>query len=106
MWRDLAHNAGMRPSARLQERRQQVLAIAHRRGVTQVHVFGSVADGTDQDGSDVDLLVAWPGEHSLLDIVGLQIDLEDALGVSVDLATERELQPELRARILAQARPL
>lgn len=96
----------MRPSERLRERREQVLAMARARGVSDVRVFGSAAAGSDRIDSDLDLLVSWPGEHSLLDIVGLQLDLQDLLGVSVDLATERELHPELRARILAQAQAL
>jgi len=93
----------MRPSERLKLHRAQVLALAHARGATNVRVFGSAARGTDRDDSDLDLLVAWPGERSLLDLVGLQCDLQDALGVRVDLATERELHPLLRDRILAQA---
>ena len=47
--------------------------------------------------------MAWPGERSLLDLVGLQLDLQEALGIRVDLATERELHPLLRDRILAEA---
>jgi hypothetical protein len=46
-----------------------------------------------------------PGS-SLLDIAGLQIDIEEALGVKVDLRTEAELHPRLKERILAEARPL
>lgn len=62
--------------------------------------------GEDREGSDVDLLVDVPAGTSLLHIVGLQLDIEDALGVKVDLCTERELHPALRSRILAEARPL
>jgi predicted nucleotidyltransferase len=80
--------------------------MARARGVSEVRVFGSAAAGSDRIDSDLDLLVSWPGEHSLLDIVVLKLDLQDLLGVSVDLATERELHPELRARILAQAQAL
>lgn len=71
-----------------------------------MRVFGSAARGLDHKGSDLDLLVDMPAGTSLLRIVGLQLDIEDALGVKVDLCTERELHPELRARILAEARPL
>jgi uncharacterized protein len=93
----------MRPSERLRLHREQVLALARQRGASNVRVFGSTASGTDREDSDLDLLVEWPGERSLLDLVGLQLDLQDALGVRVDLATERELHPLLRERILAQA---
>ena len=86
----MPHNDHMRPSERLKLHRAQVLAMAHARGA-------------DRDDSDLDLLVAWPGERSLLDLVGLQLDLQEALGIRVDLATERELHPLLRDRILAEA---
>lgn len=71
-----------------------------------MRVFGSVANGLDREGSDIDLLVDMPDGTSLLRIVGLQMDIEDALGVKVDLCTERELHPDLKLRVLAQARPL
>ena len=62
--------------------------------------------GLDREGSDLDLLVDLPPGTSLLHIVGLQLDIEDALGVKADLCTERELDPALKERILAEARPL
>ena len=96
----------MRPSLALAAQRTRILALAATRGAGNVRVFGSVAAGADREGSDVDLLVDLPAGTSLLQIVGLQLDIEDALGVKVDLCTERELHPELRSRILAQARPL
>ena len=48
-------------------------------------VFGSVARGDDQPGSDVDLLVDFTDEASLLDEVGLRLALADLLQVSVDV---------------------
>ena len=94
----------MRPSQTLAAKRDDVLALAAARGAIRLRVFGSVATGQDREGSDVDLLVELPLGTSLLQIVGLQLDLEDALGVKVDLCTERELHPALRQRILAEAR--
>ena len=96
----------MRPSHALASQRSRVVAIAAARGASAVRVFGSVARGVDREGSDVDLLVNLPEGTSLLHIVGLQMEIEDVLGVKVDLCTEPELHPALRARILAEARPL
>jgi predicted nucleotidyltransferase len=96
----------MRPSEALATRRDQVIRIAAARGARSVRVFGSVVKGLDREGSDLDLLVDLPPGTSLLHIVGLQLDIEDALGVKVDLCTERELHPALKERILAEARPL
>lgn len=96
----------MRPSDALAAQRQRVLDIAAARGARNVRVFGSVLSGLDREGSDLDLLVDLPAGTSLLRVIGLQHDIEDALGVKVDLCTERELHPALKERILAEARPL
>jgi predicted nucleotidyltransferase len=96
----------MRPSHVIATQRSRVLALAAARGARAVRVFGSVAKGVDREGSDVDLLIDLPPGTSLLQIVGLQLDLEDALGVKVDVCTEAELHPALKDRILTEARPL
>ena len=96
----------MRPSLALASKRSTILALAAACGASRVRVFGSVARGHDREGSDLDLLVDLPAGTSLLHIVGLQLDIEDALGIKVDLCTERELHPDLKLRILAEARPL
>ena len=96
----------MRPSVALASKRDQILALAAARGAQRLRIFGSVARGEDHEGSDIDLLIDMPAGTSLLQIVGLQQDIEDALGMRVDLCTERELHPSLRPRILAEARAL
>lgn len=96
----------MRPSEALAARRDQVIGIAAAHGARSLRVFGSVANGLDKEGSDLDLLVDLPPGTSLVGIVGLQLEIEDALGVKVDLCTERELHPALKERILAEARPI
>ena len=96
----------MLPSRSLALERDHILALAAARGASRLRIFGSVARGQDHEGSDLDLLVDVPAGTSLLQIVGLQLDIEDALGVKVDLCTERELHPDLRSRILAEARLL
>ena len=96
----------MRPSVALASKRDQILALAAARGARRLRIFGSVARGEDHEGSDIDLLIDMPAGTSLLQIVGLQQDIEDALGIRIDLCTERELHPSLRPRILAEARAL
>lgn len=96
----------MRPSEGLAAKRDRILAIAAAGGAPQVRVFGSALRGWDSPDSDLDLLVDLPPGTSLLRIVGLQLALQDALGIKVDLCTEGELDPALKDRILAEARPL
>lgn len=102
----ICQNPLMRPSQAIVSQRDTILRLAAQHGASRVRVFGSAATGEDHEGSDLDLLVDLPGGTSLLRIVGLQLDIADALGLKVDLCTERELHPDLRQRILAQARLL
>jgi len=80
--------------------------IAARYGATHLRVFGSFARGTQQKDSDLDLLIDLEPGRSLLDIVAIQQDIEDALGLRVDVVTERSLSPHIRDAILNDAIPL
>lgn len=84
----------MRPSVALDMKRSAVREAVNRFRTANLRVFGSTLHGTDQDGSDLDLLVdALPGA-TLLDLGGLQDDLESLLGIRVDLLTPGDLQWE------------
>jgi uncharacterized protein len=87
----------------LREKRTEILRIAARHGASNVRVFGSVARGEADAGSDIDILVELERGRSLLDHAALMIDLEDLLGRRVDVATERGLKPQIRERILGEA---
>jgi predicted nucleotidyltransferase len=96
----------MRPSLVLDLKRNAVREAVNRFRTTNLRVFGSVLHGTDQDGSDLDLLVdALPGA-TLLDLGGLQDDLQSLLGVHVDLLTPGDLPLKFRAKVLAEAQPV
>ena len=77
----------------LRRRREEILGVARRRRAHRVAVFGSVARGEARPGSDVDLLVDFEPGASLLDHVGLFQDLEDLLGVGVNVVTRSALKP-------------
>ncbi|MCW9059097.1 MAG: nucleotidyltransferase domain-containing protein [Gammaproteobacteria bacterium] len=96
----------MKPSTALELKRTAIREMARRYRTGNPRVFGSVLHGTDQDDSDLDLLVdALPGV-TLFDLGGLQAELEDLLGVRVDLLTPGDLPPKLREQVLAEARPV
>ncbi len=96
----------MKPSVAIAKHRAQLLARLARAPVCNARVFGSIASGNDGEGSDVDLLVeALPGA-TLFALGELQVDLEDLLGVPVDLLTERDLPEAFRQSVMANARPL
>ncbi len=90
----------------LQEKRQAILALAAKHGAENVRVFGSGARGEAGPGSDLDLLVKMAEDRSLLDLSALTLELQDLLGVQVDVVSEDGLYWLLRRKILKEARPL
>ena len=88
------------------QNREEILRIAARHGARNVRVFGSVARGEDRHDSDVDLLVEMDDDRSLLDLVGLEQELEGLLSRNVDVLTDDSIPPSLRQRITAEARAL
>lgn len=69
-------------------------------GVKKAALFGSAARNQMTEHSDIDILVELGKKMSLLDYVGLKLDLEDALGKSVDLVQYTKIRPELKEFIL------
>lgn len=86
----------------LRRRRDDIAAVAQRRGVTKVYVFGSVARGDAEDDSDVDFLVEFEAGRSLLDQVHLIEELSQLLDVPVDVVARGGLL-ERDAHILDEA---
>jgi len=76
----------------VKSRRGEILAAARRRRASHVRVFGSVARGDAGPDSDVDFLVDFDEEASLLDQVGLIQDLHELLGVGVDVVSSGGLR--------------
>ena len=80
----------MKPSAALSLKRAAVREATVRFRTTNPRIFGSVVHGTDQDGSDLDLLVDPLPGATLFDLGGLQSELELLLGVRVDLTISKD----------------
>jgi hypothetical protein len=96
----------MKPSAALTGKREAIRAAANRYRVANPRVFGSVLHGADKEGSDLDILVdALPGA-TLFDLGGLQEDLQQLLGVRVDVLTPGDLPKKFRDRVLAEAQSI
>ncbi len=90
----------------LRRRRDEISAIALRRGATRIRVFGSVARGDEDPDSDLDLLVEFERGRGLFDWSALIGDLEALLGCAEEVTTERGLRDRVRPRVLADAVPL
>jgi hypothetical protein len=85
------------------QRREEILRLAASRGARNVRVFGSVARGDSGERSDIDFLVDLEPGRSLLDLGGLNLDLERLLGSRVDVVSSRGLRDRVRERVLREA---
>lgn len=83
-----------------------MLRIAAAHGAGNVRVFGPGGRGGQDASGDLDLLVDMAEGRSLFDLIALSNELEESLGVDVDVLTEASLSPYLRDRILGEAVPL
>lgn len=90
----------------LQAKRRSVRDAVSRFRTVNPRVFGSVLHGQDTDGSDLDLLVDPLPDATLFDLGGLQVELEDLLGVPVDLRTPGDLPLKFRDKVVAEAAPV
>jgi uncharacterized protein len=90
----------------LEEKRGEILRIAAERGAREVRVFGFVARGEADGESDIDFLVELETGRSLMDLGGLQMELESLLGHRVDVVTARGLKARIRERVLREAVPV
>jgi len=84
----------------------EILRVAHVHGATDVRIFGSRARGDAEANSDLDLLVTLEDGRSLLDLIAIKQDLEDSLGLSVDVVTAASVSPYMRPGVLSEAIPL
>jgi predicted nucleotidyltransferase len=84
----------------IEEIERKVLPILRRYGVKRAGLFGSCVRGEVKENSDIDILVEIEEDISLLDFVGIKLELEEALGRKVDLVEYSTIKPLLRKRIL------
>src|SRR5277367_928784 len=87
-------------------KREAILEIARRHGAHDVRMFGSVARGDANENSDLDLVVRFEAARTLLDHAGLIGDLEDLLGVKVDVIDADGMRPRFRAVVDKESVPL
>lgn len=92
--------------ALLRQKRDQVLETAARYGAYNVRVFGSLARSEADDASDIDFLVNMEPGRSLMDLGGLLYDLQELLGIEVDVVTEQGLSARFRDQVLREAVPI
>ncbi|MGD1043114.1 MAG: nucleotidyltransferase family protein [Sedimentisphaerales bacterium] len=86
--------------------KEKVVPILRRHNVKRASLFGSVVRGEAREDSDVDILVELPKGLSLFDFVGIQLELEEALGVKVDLGEYSTIKSIIREQIMSEQVPI
>lgn len=87
----------------IRDLREAILQLARRRKATNVRVFGSIARHTATRTSDVDFLVSMEPDATLVDLIGLEQDLEELLGHDVDVLTDDALHPRIEDEVRSTA---
>jgi len=87
---------------KLEEIKVKIIPVLRRYDVRKAAIFGSFVKGEERKDSDIDILVEFKGEKSLLDLAGLKIELEEALKRKVDVLTYNSLHPLLKDKILQE----
>ncbi|RKY56207.1 MAG: hypothetical protein DRP89_01840 [Candidatus Neomarinimicrobiota bacterium] len=86
----------------IEEIKRKILPILQRYGVKRVGLFGSCVRGEMREDSDIDILVEIEKDISLLDFIGVKLEIEEKLGRKVDLVEYNTIKPPLKVRILKE----
>jgi len=89
-------------NAPIENIKKQILPILKNYGIKKAGIFGSFVRGEAKKDSDIDIVVKIERDISLLDFVGIQLELEEALGKKVDLVEYDTLKPFIKERILSE----
>jgi predicted nucleotidyltransferase len=95
-----------RPRPTIEQVTELVVPILIQHGATRAGLFGSLVHGNLRTRSDIDILVELPRTLSLVDVIGIQQELEDSLGRKVDLVQYDAIKPLLREPILREEVPI
>jgi predicted nucleotidyltransferase len=87
----------------LRQRRDEIMEVMHKHGISSVRVVGSVARGEAGPESDVDLLISFPASRSVFDLVGLWLDMKDLLGYEVSLIPDSANDEQFMQSVLEDA---
>jgi predicted nucleotidyltransferase len=85
---------------------QQVPMLMEQYGVESLEIFGSYVRSEQKKDSDLDILVTFKEDPSLLTYIAMENYLSDRLGIRVDLVMKDSLKPKIGQQILREAIPV
>ena len=89
-----------------EEIKQKVLPILQHHRIKKAALFGSSVRGEMKEDSDIDILVEIEDNISLLDFVGIKLELEEILRRKVDLVEYSTVKPFLKEKIIKEQVPI
>ncbi len=90
----------------IDEIKEKAVPILKEAGISKSALFGSYVRGEEKENSDIDILVAFPEDTTLVDVANLKRRLEDHLDKKVDLVSYNAISPLIRDSILKYQYPL
>ncbi len=86
-----------------EEIKKKIISILIKHGIKKILVFGSYARNEATPKSDLDLIVEFPEGTSLIDHVGIEIELSKALNMKIDLLSRNGISPYIKNQVLKEA---
>lgn len=86
----------------LERVKKKVVPVFKKCGVIRAAIFGSFVRGEAGENSDLDFLVEFEGQKTLLDLAALQQELEEVMGKKVDVVTYASLHPKVREKVIRE----
>ena len=77
-----------------------IISLLKKHGAIKIGIFVSYARGEERPDSDIDILVEFSETKGLLEFIGIGFELEDILGKKIDLFTEENLRPIIKANVM------
>ncbi|MDY6863850.1 MAG: nucleotidyltransferase family protein [Thermodesulfobacteriota bacterium] len=74
---------------------EKITQLLKHEGARRIAIFGSYVRGEEGSKSDIDIIVEFSGRKSLLELVRIERELSEAVGIKVDLLTEKSISPYL-----------
>jgi len=86
-----------------EEIKEKIISILVKHGIKRILVFGLYARNEATPISDLDLIVDFPEGASLLDHVGIEMELSEALEIKIDLLSRNGISPYFKDHVLEEA---
>lgn len=82
--------------------KEKLIKLGPKYNISFIGVFGSYARGEEDRKSDLDLIVDFSKEITLLDLVRVEREFSENVGVNIDLLTEDSISPYIKDKIMKE----